>query len=94
VRRLLVLVRGLPADSRLSTAIRGGPEFTGWDLHAYLLAGIFDGVQANTHAVVQTNSRRRVKPPAPLSRPAGAHARRRRVVRVAELPGARPTAAP
>lgn len=89
MRRLLVLVRGLPATSRLSVALRGGAEHDGWDLHAYLLAGVFDAIQATAHAVVQSNSTRRVKAPAPLPRPG--RTRKRRVIRIADLPGARPS---
>ncbi|WP_211216206.1 hypothetical protein [Longispora albida] len=53
----------------------------------HLLAALIDAVQANTHAVVQVNSRKRVRPPKPLPRPGSSPARR--VVRVADLPGAR-----
>jgi hypothetical protein len=70
--------------------MRGGVEHDGWDLHAHLLAALVDAVQANTHAVIQVQTPRRIRPPAPLPRP-GARQRARRVVRVAELPGARPT---
>lgn len=90
LRRLHVLVRELPHHSRLSVALRGGVEHDGWDVHAHLLAAVVDAVHANTHALVQVNSRRRVRAPHPLPRP-GSTARplARRVVRVADLPGAR-----
>ncbi len=87
-----MLICQLPHTSRLAIAMRGGHEFEGWDLHAHLLATLVDAVQANTHAVVQVQANRRIKAPAPLPRP-GTRKRAGRVVRVAELPGARDTVA-
>lgn len=88
-----MLICELPHTSRLAVAMRGGHEFEGWDLHAHLLAALVDAVQANTHAVVQVQSSRRVKAPAPLPRPGisgrGNRKGAGRVVRVADLPGAR-----
>ena len=92
LRRLRVLICELPHTSRLAVAMRGGHEFEGWDLHAHLLAALVDAVQANTYAVVQVQSARRIKAPAPLPRP-GKSKRSGRVVRVADLPGARATGA-
>ena len=89
MRRLRVLISELPHTSRLAVAMRGGVEHDGWDLHAHLLAALVDAVQANTHAVIQVQTPRRVRPPAPLPRPGKRE--RRRVVRVADLPGARDT---
>lgn len=86
-------MRGLPATSRLAVAVRGGPAHDGWDVHAYLLAALLDAVQANTHALIQINSRKKVRPPARVPLP-GQRDQRRRTVRVAELPGARPIAHP
>lgn len=88
MRRLLVLIRELPATSRVAVALAGGVEHDGWDLHAYLTAAVIDAVNANTHAVVQVNSRRKVPAPPPIPRPG--RRQRRRVVRVADLPGAHP----
>ena len=88
LRRLGVLVRQLSGTSRLAVAVRGGADHDGWDTSAYLLAGILDAVQANTHALIQINSRTRIRPPRPVRRP-GTAAAVRRTVRVADLPGAR-----
>jgi hypothetical protein len=74
-------------------AVRGGPAHDGWGVEAYLLAALLDAVQANTHALIQVNSRKKVRPPARVPLP-GKPDQRRRTVRVAELPGARPTAHP
>lgn len=90
LRRLRVLVAELPHTSRLAVAMRGGAEHDGWDLHAHLLAALVDAVQANTHAVIQVQSPKRVRAPQPLPRP-GSRKRAGRIVRVAELPGARDT---
>lgn len=68
--------------------MRGGTEFEGWDLHAHLLAALVDAVQANTHAVVQVQTTKRIKVPQPIPRP-GKPKRAGRVVRVADLPGSR-----
>ncbi|GIG63645.1 hypothetical protein Lfu02_80170 [Longispora fulva] len=82
-----MLVSALGPTSRLAVALRGS-EHDGWGLAEHLLASLVDATQATTHAVIQVNSRKRVRPPAPLPRP-GARPTRR-VVRVADLPGARP----
>jgi hypothetical protein len=87
LRRLAVLVRQFPGTSRLAVAIRG-PEHDGWDTSAHLLAAVVDAVNANTHALIQVNSRTRIRPPRPVPRP-GTAAIVRRTVRVADLPGAR-----
>ncbi|MEV6526891.1 hypothetical protein AB0M43_33665 [Longispora sp. NPDC051575] len=84
-----MLIAGLPLTSRLAVALRGA-EHDGWGVAEHLLASIVDATQATTHAVIQVNSRKRVRVPHPLPRPGSRPARR--VVRVADLPGARPTA--
>jgi hypothetical protein len=82
-----VLVRELPGTSRLALAVRGGAEHDGWDVPAHLLAAVVDAVNANTHAVIQVQSRTRVRAPRPVPRP-GCRPQRR-TVRIADLPGAR-----
>ncbi|WP_239153558.1 hypothetical protein [Virgisporangium aliadipatigenens] len=80
----------MPGTSRLAVAVRGGVVHDGWDVHAYLLAAVVNAVQANTHALVQVNSRRRIPPPNLVPLP-GQPRRTGRTVRVADLPGARPS---
>jgi hypothetical protein len=92
LRRPAVLVRELPGTSRLAVALRGGPAHDGWDIRTHLLAAAVDAINANTHAVIQLNSRKRIRPPATLPRPGTPAPAAARTVRLADLPGARPTA--
>lgn len=66
---LLAYIRNLPLDSASMAAIRGGPEFIGWDPHMYMLANIVDAIQTNTYAFVAANSKRKPKAPTPVKRP-------------------------
>jgi len=70
-KTVLALVQQLPMGSRTISAIRGGEQFVGWDADRYLLANIFDAIQANTYAIVAANSAKgkKPKPPKPIDRP-------------------------
>lgn len=69
-RQLLVLIKGLPLESATVAAMRGGPEFRGWDMNMYRLTEIVDAVQYNTYAIIQSNAgKKKVTPPAPIPRP-------------------------
>ena len=83
-----MLVRELSGTSRLAIVMRGGAEHDGWDVPAHLLAAVVDAVNANTHAVIQVQSRTRVRPPRPVPRPGTRPPQR--TVRIADLPEARP----
>ncbi|MGH8791766.1 MAG: hypothetical protein ACRDXX_03870 [Stackebrandtia sp.] len=85
IRRAVVLISELPHDSRLATAMRGGAEHDGWDVHSFLLAGLIDAVNQVTHAVAQTHSKRRIRRPAPVPRPGSGKRSTARTVRVADL---------
>lgn len=85
VRRAVVLWRHLPATSRTAVAMRGGADHDGWDVHAYLLAGVIDAVNSVTHATAQVHSKRKLRRPDPLPRPGGASRAARRTVTVAQL---------
>lgn len=76
-RLLLTLAEQLPDDSALVATHHGGPEFRGWTASRYLLAGIFDAVQAGNWQ----RSGGRGRKPRPVRRPQS----RPRVVSVAEL---------
>lgn len=70
-RHALALVEYLPIDSATAVAMRGGPEFYGWDRHSYLIADLIDAVLHVHHAIVASNSKnpRRVKEPDTYPRP-------------------------
>jgi len=68
-RRALGLIRNLPHGSAFVAAQQGGAQFAGWAVNEYLLAGLIDAVQHNTHAFVSAHSERRPKPPEPAYRP-------------------------
>jgi len=68
-KEILVLVRQLPATSRTFSAKQGGPEFRGWDTNSYLLASVIDAINANTHAFVSANSKRKPKRPKQVTTP-------------------------
>lgn len=76
-RLILALTEQLPEDSALVAAHNGGPQFRGWTAGRYLLAGVFDALQA---ANWQRAGNRGTKP-RPVSRPR----QKPRVVTVAEL---------
>lgn len=56
-------------DSATISAMRGGDEFRGWDVQTYLLALIADSIRENTWTFVSANSKRKPKPPEPVTRP-------------------------
>ena len=52
---ILTLLRQLPPESRVMSALRGGPQFRGWDTKQYFLAALIDAVRENTYAFVCSN---------------------------------------
>jgi hypothetical protein len=70
-KRALALVEALPLDSAFCTAQRGGSAFAGWDRHAYMLADIFDALQAVIYVLLAVNSEKpsKVKQPGKYPRP-------------------------
>jgi hypothetical protein len=60
---VLALIRHLPLDSAYVSAIRG-PEYVGWDRHAYQIADLYDAVNALTFLFQAVNSEhpKKVKP--------------------------------
>ena len=77
LRKIAVLLDGLPADSRWWTAIRRRPESKpGGDVDAIrwgttheLLAGVIDAAHEVAWTVAQVNSNRDVPKPSPYPRP-------------------------
>lgn len=67
--QIIVYIRQLPLESRTVALRRGDEEYWGWGVDRYLLAQLIDAVQMTTHAVVQSNSKKRVKAPKPVYRP-------------------------
>lgn len=67
--QVLALISGLPAESKTVSLLRGVENAAGWDTNSYLLASVVDAVRENTHAVVQVNSKKKLKPPEPLKIP-------------------------
>lgn len=70
-RRVLVLARQLPLESRTVAHLRGGDQYLGWGPDRYLLAALIDAVNATTYAVVAANSPKgkKPRPPEPVPRP-------------------------
>ena len=68
-RQVLAYIRQLPPESATVAALRGGDQFRGWDTSAYMLANLFDAIQANTYAFISANSKRKPKAPEPFERP-------------------------
>ncbi|MEU4726539.1 hypothetical protein AB0G06_43670 [Nonomuraea dietziae] len=66
----LALIRQLPHDSAYISALRG-PEYVGWDRHAYMQADVFDAIQrlAFLFAASKAKEPRKLKPPPPYPRP-------------------------
>jgi hypothetical protein len=67
--QIIVLIRQLPLESRTVAMRRGGEDFLGWGVDRYMQAQLLDAVQMTTHAVVQSNSKKKVKAPKPVYRP-------------------------
>ncbi|MEU9871104.1 hypothetical protein AB0C87_24955 [Actinomadura sp. NPDC048021] len=70
-KHALALVEALPLDSATVLAMRGGPDFYGWDRHAYLIADLIDAVLHLHHVTVAANSKnpKKVPEPDPYPRP-------------------------
>jgi hypothetical protein len=56
-------------ESRYVAAVRGGPEFWGWDLDRYLLAAVYDAINANTYTTARVAGQKKAKKPDPFPRP-------------------------
>jgi hypothetical protein len=69
-RQILVLIRQLPSESRLSAAFQGGNQFLGWGVDRYMQANLIDAVRELTFAFISANSKKKPKPPKPAYRPA------------------------
>ncbi|WP_371784695.1 hypothetical protein [Streptosporangium subroseum] len=52
----LALIRQLPLDSAFVTAVRGGPEYSGWDRPTYVMADLYDAINALTYLFQMSNS--------------------------------------
>lgn len=68
-RRVLAYVRSLPLDSATVASLRGGDQFRGWDMDAYLLASVIDAINQNTYVLLSANSKRKPKPIPLVDRP-------------------------
>ena len=74
-RRVALLFEHLPATSATVTAIiaeRSGvqpAELRSWGPTELLLAKVIDAIQIGTHASVQMNTKKKIKPPAPITIP-------------------------
>jgi hypothetical protein len=86
LRRLGVLVKGLPPESLTVSALAdqvdpdrlAEPEFERrWSVDQHLLAGVMDAVNALHHSYSQAHSKRRIGKFTPLVRPGKAPPRRR-----------------
>ncbi|MBB4702946.1 hypothetical protein [Sphaerisporangium siamense] len=67
---VLALIRHLPLDSAYVSALRG-PEYAGWDRHAYMLADVYDAFNALTwlYQAAHSDKPKKVKPFPPYPRP-------------------------
>ncbi|MEU7830383.1 hypothetical protein [Nonomuraea sp. NPDC049129] len=67
---VLALIRQLPPESAYISAVRG-PEYAGWDRHAYMVADLFDAVQRLTFLFAASKAKdpKKLKPPPPYPRP-------------------------
>ena len=78
-RRLDVLIRNLPEDSRTQTVLRDLPrpapvedgprKFGPWSLGDYLLAHLINAVNRNTYAVAVAGQLKNPQPPEPFPMP-------------------------
>lgn len=69
-RKVLLYIRGLPAESATVAAMRGGPQFYGWGVEMYMLANLLDAVRENTYATMMAaGPKKKPKPPEPFQRP-------------------------
>ena len=79
IRRLWVLFSALPARNAVSNAISSiTREQAAWPIEAYILANVFDAIQALNYITQMANSPRGQKPQKPKQhpRPAGNSAKR------------------
>lgn len=84
---MLWLVEHLPESSAFVASVKGGPKFRPWTLDNQLLAAAVNLLfVANRQRARKPARSLPVKPP----QPERARQRRRRVVRVASMPGSRP----
>lgn len=90
-RRLGVLFENLPASSATKSAIvaehnNAAPDaMREWGVSERLLATVIDAIQINTHALLQVNSKKKLKPPPPMETPGSAARPKPRQVSLAEF---------
>jgi hypothetical protein len=65
----LALVEQLPVEAATVTSMRGGPEFVGWDRHAFLMADLFDAVESLVFVTTAANAKDPKKVPVPRNYP-------------------------
>lgn len=66
---LLVLIRGLPDDSRFNAERRGGRQFRGWDESRYATVAIVNSLRALQWTYVAAHSKNKPSPPDPFPIP-------------------------
>jgi len=75
-RYALALLEHLPPDSAFMTALRGGPEWLGWDRNSDILAHVYDAIQHLTWIYASANSKKKPKQPEPFPRPGAEKAKK------------------
>lgn len=68
-RRVLDLVEQSEHDTALGAALRGGPQYRGWNVQAYLAACLIDAVQNVSWTTAQVRSKKRLRHPTAFPRP-------------------------
>lgn len=71
-----ILLKKLPLESRTVAAAQGGDEFLGWTMDRHLQASVLDAINTLTYVFVSANSKKKPKPPKPVSRPGDAERKR------------------
>lgn len=66
---LLVLIRGLPDDSRFNAERRGGRQFRGWDESRYATVAIVNALRALQWTYVAAHVKNKPPPPEPFPIP-------------------------
>lgn len=61
--RVLVLIYGLPTESRSIARISGNPDSEGWGVGEYLLASTVNAVREGTYTNIQVRTKKKIKPP-------------------------------
>lgn len=76
-RQIVLLIKGLPVESRTIALMRGNEELRGWGVDRYQRAAMIDAVRENTFAFISANSKRKPTPPEPTYRPKEKAAKKR-----------------